>query len=351
MEQRKLMLPAFHGEKMERLAGLMEEVAEREAGRSAAGDGGRAAPANAASSRWRSSCAPSSASIPAPASTRCGSGCSAMLAFGDRPISLMPPPKDGACGADPRAGRAIRAFRPHPGGSRRADLRADRRSGGARAPSATTCWRCCSRPGTRTARRCSEQEMRDELMTLLVAGHETTASTLAWAFERLARDPAVLARLVEEVEGDDDAYITATIQETLRLRPVLPNVAPRLVVKPIEVGGWAYPTGCLPGPQRLPAPPRPRHLPRPLRLPPRAFPRRVAGHLHLDPLRRRPPPLPGRELRDARDEDRPAPGPEHADASACRRAPRGRAAAQHHGEAVGRGAGCAFGAGRAAVAA
>jgi cytochrome P450 len=90
----------------------------------------------------------------------------------------------------------------------------------------------------------SEQELRDELMTLLVAGHETTASSLAWAFTRLPHNPRVRGRLADEVRGGDgDAYLTATIQETLRRRPVLPNVAPRLVVKPIEVGGWSYPVG------------------------------------------------------------------------------------------------------------
>jgi cytochrome P450 len=80
-------------------------------------------------------------------------------------------------------------------------------------------------------------------MTLLVAGHETTASTLAWVFERLTREPAVLDRLGA---GEDEEYVTAVIQETLRRRPVLPNAAPRLVMKPIEVGGWSYPTDvCL----------------------------------------------------------------------------------------------------------
>ena len=88
----------------------------------------------------------------------------------------------------------------------------------------------------------SAQELRDELMTLLVAGHETTASTLAWAFERLGREPEVLGRLTEEVRsgGDEEAYLLATIQETLRRRPVLPNCEPRFVVKPITVGGWDY---------------------------------------------------------------------------------------------------------------
>jgi hypothetical protein len=91
------------------------------------------------------------------------------------------------------------------------------------------------------------QELRDELMTLLVAGHETTASELAFAFERLVRNPAVLERLTSEIAaGDGDAYLTATVQETLRRRPVLPNAAPRLVMKETEVGGWRYPPGvCL----------------------------------------------------------------------------------------------------------
>jgi cytochrome P450 family 135 len=93
----------------------------------------------------------------------------------------------------------------------------------------------------------SPVELRDELMTLLVAGHETTASELAWAFERLTRTPEVLGRLTEEIDsGDDDSYVTATVHETLRRRPVLPNAAPRLVIEPVEVGGWRYEPGvCL----------------------------------------------------------------------------------------------------------
>jgi cytochrome P450 len=91
------------------------------------------------------------------------------------------------------------------------------------------------------------QELRDELMTLLVAGHETTASALAFAFERLVRSPEALARATAEVAaGDGDAYLTATVQETLRRRPVLPNAAPRLVCEEIEIGGQRYAPGvCL----------------------------------------------------------------------------------------------------------
>jgi cytochrome P450 len=88
------------------------------------------------------------------------------------------------------------------------------------------------------------EELRDELMTALVAGHETTASQLAWAFERLAREPAVLGRLRDELDGgQDESYLTATINEILRLQPVLPNAEPRLVKKPVEIGGVLYPPG------------------------------------------------------------------------------------------------------------
>ena len=91
----------------------------------------------------------------------------------------------------------------------------------------------------------SKQEVRDELMTLLVAGHETTASELAWAFERLARTPDVLRRLTDAIDTDDDAYLTATIHETLRRRPVIPNAAPRLAKEPVEIGGFRYPEGVV----------------------------------------------------------------------------------------------------------
>jgi cytochrome P450 len=92
----------------------------------------------------------------------------------------------------------------------------------------------------------SEQELRDELMTALVAGHETTASQLAWAFERLAREPAVQARLADEIDaGATDAYLSATITEVLRLRPVLPNAEPRLTKREVEIGGFRYPPGVV----------------------------------------------------------------------------------------------------------
>ena len=89
----------------------------------------------------------------------------------------------------------------------------------------------------------SDAEIRDELLTLLVAGHETTATALAWAMERLARHPEKLERLRAEVPAGEDAYLTATIQETLRLRPVIVLVI-RKLTEPVEIGGYELPAGA-----------------------------------------------------------------------------------------------------------
>jgi cytochrome P450 family 135 len=88
----------------------------------------------------------------------------------------------------------------------------------------------------------SDRELRDELVTVLGAGHETTATALAWAFERLLRNPRALARLRESVGAGEDEYLDATIQETLRARPVIVDVARRLSA-PAEVGGYDLPAG------------------------------------------------------------------------------------------------------------
>ncbi len=92
----------------------------------------------------------------------------------------------------------------------------------------------------------SPQELRDELMTALVAGHETTASQLAWAFAEIARAPRVQQRLADELDaGEEDSYLVATINESMRLRPVIPNAEPRLVKQEIEIGDVRYPPGVV----------------------------------------------------------------------------------------------------------
>ncbi|HKG36863.1 MAG TPA: cytochrome P450 [Solirubrobacterales bacterium] len=88
----------------------------------------------------------------------------------------------------------------------------------------------------------SDAELRDQLMTLLLAGHETTATALAWAFDLLLHNPAELERLREELDGGDEAYLRATVAEALRLRPVVP-IAGRRLAEPLEIDGYDLPAG------------------------------------------------------------------------------------------------------------
>jgi len=85
-------------------------------------------------------------------------------------------------------------------------------------------------------------ELSDQLLSLLVAGHETTAGSLAWTIERLRRNPRVLARLVEEVREGGGELREATIREVQRVRPVIAGTA-RKVKKPFELGEWLLPPG------------------------------------------------------------------------------------------------------------
>jgi cytochrome P450 len=89
----------------------------------------------------------------------------------------------------------------------------------------------------------TDNELRDELVTLLVAGHETTATGLAWAFELLLRNPAVLSRLRAALAEGDDDYLDAVVKETLRLRTVVPGVGRVVRGEPFELGGYVIPPG------------------------------------------------------------------------------------------------------------
>jgi cytochrome P450 len=91
-------------------------------------------------------------------------------------------------------------------------------------------------------RSMSDPELRDELFTMLAAGHETTATGLAFAIELLLRNPAKLTLLRESLESGDDGYVTAVGKETLRMRPVI-DAAERTLTKPRKVAGWELPPG------------------------------------------------------------------------------------------------------------
>jgi cytochrome P450 len=238
LEQRKLLLPAFQGEKMQRLSGLMSELTEQEV------------------SSWPSD-------VPTALHPRLqrltleiilravfglerGSRLDSLreiltriLAFGESPLSLLPRPKRAAW-LFPTARALERA-------NREADeliyaLIDERRAqrDGKSEDVLAMLLAAEHEDGTPM----SAQEIRDELVTALVAGHETTASQLAWMFERLAREPAVLARLQAEIDaGEEEEYMLATIHELMRHRPVIPNAEPRLVKQPTRIGAYTYPPG------------------------------------------------------------------------------------------------------------
>jgi len=102
-------------------------------------------------------------------------------------------------------------------------------------------------------RTMTDGELRDQLMTLLVAGHDTTATGLSWALERLTRHPAALAKAVWAAQasaaGDPagDEYLDALVKETLRIRPVVYDVG-RVLTEPVELAGYRLPAGVMVAP-------------------------------------------------------------------------------------------------------
>jgi cytochrome P450 len=93
----------------------------------------------------------------------------------------------------------------------------------------------------------SDEELRDELLTLLVAGHETTATALAWTIDLLLHRPAILRNLVAAADSGDNRVLDATIKESLRIRPVVPIVA-RMLQQPFTVLGHDLPRGAVVAP-------------------------------------------------------------------------------------------------------
>lgn len=92
-----------------------------------------------------------------------------------------------------------------------------------------------------------DTELRDQLVTLLLAGHETTASALSWALYEIGRDPGLLRRTQQAADDGDDAWLDAVLKESMRLHPIIPMVV-RTLMEPATIGGWDLPAGTTVGP-------------------------------------------------------------------------------------------------------
>lgn len=112
--------------------------------------------------------------------------------------------------------------------------------------------------------------LRDQLMTMLAAGHDTSATALGWAFALLLRHPPVLDRLLAEIDAGEDAYLDATVKEVLRLTPVVLEVG-RTLTHDTTIGGQAIPAGASVMPSVLLAQRRPDRYPAPLEFRPERF--------------------------------------------------------------------------------
>ena len=236
MAQRKLMLPAFHGERMRALTGTMEEVAEREVA--------AWRPGESFALHSRTQALALEIILRAVFGMSAGARLDALrttlrrfLDVGSSPLTLLP--------------MFRRRLGPLTTWSRFVDVRAEadalileqiearRRAGDEGDDVLTMLLAARDEAGDPM----TDRELRDELVTLLVAGHETTASALSWGFEQMVRAPDALARVARAAVEDDTAYLEATVKEILRRRPVLPIAGPRRIKQPVEIGGRRYDPG------------------------------------------------------------------------------------------------------------
>ena len=241
LEQRKLLLPAFHGEKMQRLAGLMTELTRGEV-ESWPRDRALALHPRLQRLTLEIILQTVFGLEQGPRLDELRDLLTEVLAFGENPLSVLPAVQRVLS----RLGGPLGRFNELVEEADRLvyDLIEERRANGRRAGDDVLALLLSAKHEDGSPM--SSQELRDELMTALVAGHETTASQLAWAFERLTREPATRDRLVAELDaGESEDFLVATINEILRLKPVLPNAEPRMVKQPVRIGGFDYPPGVL----------------------------------------------------------------------------------------------------------
>jgi cytochrome P450 len=239
LEQRKLMLPAFHGEAMQSLAELMTELTERELA-----SWPREQPVALHPRLQRLTLEIVLRAVfgleRGAKLDRLRELLTQVLEFAENPISLLPFAQRALAGRGPM-GRLERLGEEADGLI--FELIDERRRDGGQGPDVLALLLSAEHEDGSPM---SSAELRDELVTALVAGHETTASQLAWGFVMLARSPRVAARLARELEEDPDSpYLTATIHEIMRCRPVLMNAEPRLVKQRVEIGGVSYPPGVV----------------------------------------------------------------------------------------------------------
>ena len=126
------------------------------------------------------------------------------------------------------------------------------------------------RASAQDAQGLSDQELRDQLMTLVAAGHETTATAMAWSVLELARHPGIQDRCVSEIAAGGTEYLDAVLKESLRLHPVVPMVM-RELQEPATVGGRTYPRGMTISPSIILAHRAPAAYPAPKEFDPGRF--------------------------------------------------------------------------------
>ncbi len=275
MRQRKLMLPSFHGERMQRYGDVMREVAEEEIARWPVGEAFGLRPRTQEITLqiiMRTVFGIHEAERLA----RLGERLSAMLDIGMQSRAL-------AAIALPQVRRTIgrniwkRFLRLRGAADAVIYDEIARRRRVTDVENRDDVLSILLQARDEEGRALTDEELRDELMTLLVAGHETTATSLAWAFELLLRHPAQLARLLAEVEdgNTEGEYLDAVIKETLRIRPVVPGVIRKLTA-PIQLAGYEIPAGMRVAPNIYLTHRRPDVFPAPEQFRPERFIERPA---------------------------------------------------------------------------